>query len=102
MTDAQKIVPKMKFNEEDFLNDVIRYMRATYEEHYATGDQDQTVEYIQSLDSKNSLMFLKGNVIKYISRYGKKAGHNKKDLLKAIHYICFMDYFAQEQEKQGE
>ena len=29
-------------------------------------------------------------------RYGKKEGHNKKDLLKAIHYIVLLWHFTQE------
>ena len=30
------------------------------------------------------------NAIKYLCRYGKKNGHNRKDLLKAIHYIVLL------------
>ena len=28
--------------------------------------------------------------IKYLCRYGKKNGHNRKDLLKTIHYIVLL------------
>jgi hypothetical protein len=33
--------------------------------------------------------FCLGNAIKYIQRYGKKDGFNRKDLIKATHY-CIM------------
>ena len=34
--------------------------------------------------------FCQANAIKYLCRYGKKNGHNRKDLLKAIHYIVLL------------
>ena len=34
--------------------------------------------------------FCQANAIKYLCRYGKKSGHNRKDLLKAIHYIILL------------
>ena len=34
--------------------------------------------------------FCQANAIKYLCRYGKKAGRNRKDLLKAIHYIVLL------------
>ena len=34
--------------------------------------------------------FCQANAIKYLCRYGKKAGKNRKDLLKAIHYIVLL------------
>ncbi len=34
--------------------------------------------------------FCQANAIKYLARYGKKAGKNRKDLLKAIHYIILL------------
>ena len=30
------------------------------------------------------------NAIKYLARFGKKNGRNRKDLLKAIHYIILL------------
>jgi len=43
--------------------------------------QIQPVEYIV----KNSLPYLEGNVIKYVSRHLEKGGKN--DIEKAIHYL---------------
>jgi hypothetical protein len=34
--------------------------------------------------------FCQANAIKYLCRYGKKDGKNRKDLLKAIHYIVLL------------
>ena len=34
--------------------------------------------------------FCQANAIKYLCRYGKKDGYNRKDLLKAIHYIVLL------------
>ena len=36
--------------------------------------------------------------IKYLMRYGKKGGYNKKDLFKAIHYIVLLNYFTEDKE----
>ena len=35
-----------------------------------------------------------GTAIKYLMRFGKKDGKNKKDLLKAIHYIILLMHFS--------
>ena len=32
----------------------------------------------------------KANAIKYLARYGKKNGKNRKDLLKAVHYVILL------------
>jgi hypothetical protein len=37
--------------------------------------------------------------LKYIMRYGKKDGFNKKDLLKVIHYTVLLWHFTQDEEK---
>ena len=34
--------------------------------------------------------FCQANAIKYLCRYGKKSGKNRKDLLIAIHYIVLL------------
>tara|TARA_B100000519_G_scaffold97706_1_gene85009 strand:+ start:444 stop:713 length:270 start_codon:yes stop_codon:yes gene_type:complete len=50
------------------------------------------VEVVDLLSSTGDLMsFCKGNVIKYVSRHGKKTEMNDpSDLFKAIHYILIM------------
>ena len=34
--------------------------------------------------------FCQANAIKYLARFGKKDGRNRKDLLKAVHYIVLL------------
>ena len=72
-----------KFNEEEILKEIQKYVDSTYEQHYATG-KIQSTEFI--LDTGHGLGFTIGNIIKYAQRYGKKDGFNKKDLYKVIHY----------------
>ena len=38
------------------------------------------------MDCGHGMGFFLGNVLKYTQRYGKKDGHNRKDLLKILHY----------------
>ena len=35
-------------------------------------------------------IFAESNAIKYLARYGKKNGKNRKDLLKAVHYVILL------------
>jgi len=46
-----------------------------------------------------TLDYLRGNAIKYISRYGKKSGNNDVDFYKAVHFIMMMSRYAKEFEK---
>ena len=72
-----------KFDEDEILKEIQKYIDSTYEQHYATG-KIQSTEFI--LDSGHGLGFTIGNILKYSQRYGKKDGFNKKDLFKVIHY----------------
>lgn len=92
LKDAREFIRNIK--EDEFIEECLAYIKETYGEHYNTQKGNQTIEYIQALDSSNSLIYPKGNVIKYASRFGRKDGFNKKDLFKAMHYICFMNYYA--------
>lgn len=54
-------------------------------EHYQQGSIEP-IDFIMS----NNLSFTLGNVVKYVTRAGKKSGESKvKDLNKAIDYIKF-------------
>ena len=72
-----------KFNEGEILNELKEYIDGTYGQHYSSG-KIQSTEFI--IDAGHGLGFAVGNIIKYAQRYGKKAGYNKKDLMKVIHY----------------
>jgi len=72
-----------KYNEERILKEIKEYVDATYGEHYSQ-NKFQATEFI--MDSGHGEGFCIGNIIKYAQRYGKKDAHNRKDLMKVLHY----------------
>lgn len=76
-----------KFNESVLLEELRSYINKTYDEHYGTTGI-QPNEFI--VDQGYGVGFCAGNVLKYINRYGKKAGYNRKDILKALHYALIL------------
>ena len=89
-------MPDYDYNEGQYLKDIQNYVDGTYGEHYVSKDI-QVVDIWQSLGSLESTA--RDTAIKYLCRYGKKDGKNKKDLLKAIHYIMLMMYAGEEEER---
>jgi hypothetical protein len=85
----------MKYNEVGNVKDVVTYIKSTYNQHYVGGDSDGT----QVLDLLHSIgiaeTFCQANAIKYVTRFGRKNGKNKNDLLKAIHYVLLLMYFSE-------
>lgn len=71
-----------KYAEGQILRDLEAYINNTYGSHY--GDKVQAQDLI--ISSGHAEGFYIGNIIKYASRYGKKNGHNKDDLMKVLHY----------------
>jgi hypothetical protein len=102
MTDAGKFKPGMqikqlinyKYNEGDILAEVQAYIDSTYGQHYVGNGEVQTVDFWESLGSLDTTA--RDTAIKYLARFGKKGGNNRKDLLKAIHYIILMMYATRE------
>jgi len=87
-----------KYGEDKTIQLLKDYIDGTYGEHYVAKDI-QVVDVWQSLGSLETTA--RDTAIKYLSRYGKKDGRNKKDLLKAMHYIILMIH-AGEQPKQDQ
>jgi hypothetical protein len=83
-TTADPWEPEWKYNEKEILEELLEYCRSTYKQHYAQ-NEIQASEFISS--SGKGLGFFLGNAIKYSDRYGKKDGYNRKDLMKAVHYL---------------
>ena len=79
----------MKYNEDKILKEIGDYIKSTYGQHYA-----QVKEGVQVQDLLRSVGidkdFCQANAIKYLARFAKKDGHNRKDLLKAVHYIVLL------------
>ena len=84
-----------KFNEENIIQQVQRYVDRTYERHYAQGKYQATDMII---DAGHGEGFCMGNIMKYAMRYGKKEGRNQIDLLKLIHYAIIAYYIG---DKEG-
>ena len=73
-----------KFNEENIIEQIKRYVDRTYERHYAQGKYQATDMII---DAGHGEGFCMGNIMKYAMRHGKKDnGDPELDLLKIIHY----------------
>ena len=72
-----------KYSEDRILKEIKEYVDATYGEHYSQ-NKFQATEFI--MDSGHGEGFCIGNIMKYAQRYGRKDGHNRKDLMKVLHY----------------
>lgn len=90
----------MKFSEDKYLIELENYIKATYNQHYAKDDRIQVTEYIMSIS--DNFEWLKGNVIKYVARYGVKEGFNRKDVLKTLHYALLMLYYHDRRVEKGQ
>ena len=78
-----------KFNEQDYLDEIQKYIDNTYSEHYAKNKYQATDVII---DSGYGLGFCNGNIFKYAKRYGLKNGYSRSDLLKILHYTIIALY----------
>ena len=83
------IMIEYKYNEGNLLNELKEYVDKTYGEHYSL-NKFQATEFI--IDSGHGIGFTVGNVMKYAQRYGKKAGRNRQDILKVLHYSMMLLY----------
>ena len=79
--------PKLdyKFNEKEYVEELLRVIDSTYTGHYSR-DHFQATEFI--IDGGHGTGFCIGNIMKYAQRYGKKGSRDdaRKDLLKVLHY----------------
>ena len=92
---------KYKFDEGAILGTLQEYVDATYQGHYSNANDPQNIQAIDVWNSLGSLeSTCRDNALKYLLRFGKKAGKNTKDLYKAMHYITLMIY-AVESEKEN-
>lgn len=91
-----KMTPtQFDYNEDAFLELAKQHIAATYNQHYVSKDSshEKNVQVIDLLiTTGHAESFFLANAIKYLARYGKKEGKNKKDLLKTIHYVCLLMY----------
>ena len=79
----------MKYSEDKIIKEISDYIKGTYGEHYSTTtDGFQVQDMLRHLNIDKD--FCQANAIKYLCRYCKKAGKNRIDLLKPIHYIVLL------------
>jgi len=82
----------LKYNEKAILKEIENYIESTYGQHYVGKNEVQIQDLLHSIDI--AVPFCQANAIKYLSRYGKKKGHNRLDLVKAAHYIILLMHFS--------
>jgi len=86
----------MKYDEKAILKEIEDYIESTYGQHYVGKNEVQIQDLLHSIDI--AVPFCQANAIKYLSRYGKKKGHNRLDLIKAVHYIILLLHFSDEEK----
>ena len=87
------ITKTFKYEEDAILKQAEEYIAKTYELHYTSDKGNyQTLDLIESIGDAEA--FCRSNAIKYLSRFGKKDGKNRKAILKAIHYCTLLYHFS--------
>ena len=82
-----------KYEEDLTMKEIREYLSSTYKSHYTSQDsKTQTLDLIESIGDAEP--FCRSNAIKYLSRFGKKNGKSKQDILKAIHYCILLYHFS--------
>ena len=84
-----------KFSEDKIIKEISAYIDATYGQHYSKNQDQEKIQVTEFMMSHfpDGEDFLRGNALKYLCRYGLKDGKNRKDLLKAVHYIILMMHY---------
>ena len=82
-----------QYEEDLTMKETREYLSSTYRSHYTSKEsKTQTLDLIESIGDAEP--FCRSNAIKYLSRFGKKNGKSKQDILKAIHYCILLYHFA--------
>lgn len=81
-----------KYDEGLILQDLLAYIDKTYGEHYKTSDNIECFDAWFALGDATTTF--RDTAIKYLWRAGKKGSseEEKKDLMKAMHYIVLCLY----------
>ena len=90
-----------KYCEDMILNDFREYLAKTYTEHYKS-----KTDKIECFDAWIALgdsgPTFRNTAIKYLWRYGEKDGKNKKDVMKALHYVLMLMYVEHYKPEEDE
>ena len=89
-----------KYAEDKILADLKKHLDDTYSEHYMT--ENQSIECFDAwIALGDSTPTFRNTALKYLWRYGKKNGNNKKDLMKALHciFMClYVDHYNKDEK----
>ena len=89
---------EMKYDEYKYLGELQSYIETTYDGHYIGEDNIQALDLIFAAGHGEG--FCIGNNLKYSSRYGKKKGYNRDDLMKVLHYTILMLHVHDKRENR--
>lgn len=85
-----------RYREDEFLQEALDHIKSTYGAHYAMTDEQQIFDVWEGMGIEIESCL--SNIQKYVYRFGKKSGYNKKDVYKMIHYALIMLHYV---EKRG-
>ena len=96
-TYQKEVDASYKFKENQYIEEIKKYIDSTYSQHYSS-NTFQSTEVI--IDRGHGTGFCMGNVDKYSNRYGKKGTKDdaRKDLMKVIHYAILQLYVHDTQD----
>jgi hypothetical protein len=86
-----------KYDEYNIIEEILEHIKGTYNEHYADEREIQVFDIWKAQGSLETTA--RDSIQKYLIRYGKKDGYNRKDLLKAAHFIILMLHCDNERKK---
>ncbi|QIG70629.1 DUF3310 domain-containing protein [Rhizobium phage RHph_I1_18] len=88
---TEKTQLPFRFFEDEAIEEITKYVASTYSQHYVADEDELNIQAVDIWKALGSLTTTsRDTALKYLMRYGKKEGYNRKDLLKAIHYIILM------------
>lgn len=82
------------FDETKYLNEIKAWVdKCNSSGHYSSETKEiHTMELIMQGKDMRALLHSTMTALTYLDRFGSKGGYNRKDLLKAAHYILFALY----------
>jgi hypothetical protein len=87
----------LKYEEDRYLKEFEEYIANTYKAHYAVSNGVQSFDLIHATGRAEG--FILGSILKYATRFGRKNGNNRKDILKIVHY-CLLLLFTMDQKEK--
>ncbi len=88
-----------KFGEDRYLKEFQDYISETYRAHYSISGDVQFFDLLHGTGRSED--FILGSILKYASRFGRKNGNNRKDILKIVHYCLLLLWVMDQEEKQS-